>query len=104
MNPFRDRSPEIAAERFMTELGNGNFALLNIVDADERQRLIQNEKKWPLRNWRIGRRIDSTHETELMYWVRRGNGYSDDGYEEEVYVKTRLTGQRYSVVGFAAVY
>jgi len=72
--------------------------------ADEIQHILDNEKKWPIRSWRIGERRDKPGETELMFWVKRGSGYSKDGYEEEVRLWIKQSGDGWSLKTYNAIY
>jgi hypothetical protein len=106
MNPFRDRSPERESERYLSALRAGHVEVLEqIVSEDARQHIFESERKWPIRSWRIGRRHDTSNASDLMYWVKRGNGYSGwRDYEEEV--RFRIVGSRSEtrVVAFRALY
>lgn len=102
MNPFRDRSPEQAADRLLSNLRAGDLAALAKMNVDDH--ILENEQKWPVVRWRIGRRNEESDRTELMFWVVRGNGYMPGDYEEEVYVTVRGKGPSAVVTGFAAVY
>jgi hypothetical protein len=104
MNPFRDRLPERAADEFLRQLRDGHVTVLATTGGASREHLIENETKWPIEQWRIGRRKDEQHRVELMYWVRRGNGYSRDGYEEEVYMTVDRSRGPARVIQFSAIY
>jgi hypothetical protein len=84
MNPFRDRAPEHAAEQYLERLKSGDVVVIGplVKDPEWREHLIATETKYPILSWRVGQRKDTPAETDLMYWVRRGN-YGD--HEEEVY-------------------
>jgi len=98
MNPLRDRTPERASEAILSALRGGRIeALQQIPLQREREDVIESEKKWPIRSWRIGRRRDTGERSQLMYWVRRGNGYA---HEEEVYFDV----DRGRVVSYGAIY
>ena len=106
MNPLRDRAPERAAARVLEELKAGRVeGLARYVEPAQRARIIGNERAWPIESWRIGRRKEKGADTELMFWVKRGNGYSRDGYEESVSFVIRTHPQRGAeVIRFGAVY
>ena len=106
MNPLRDRAPERAASRVLQELKAGRVeAVAPLVAQDQRTRIVENERAWPIESWRIGRREEKGADTELMFWVKRGNGYSRDGYEESVSFVIRTHPQRGAeVIRFGAVY
>jgi len=103
MNPFRNRSAERAADQFLRQLRRHDLSVLNVAESP-RERYTVNEAKWPVEEWRIGRRKDAGRRVELMYWVRRGNGYSRDGYEEEVYLTVDRSRDPARVVSFSAIY
>lgn len=106
MNPFRDRSPERESERYLSALRAGDVEVLaQVVSKDARHHIIESERKWPIHSWRIGRRHDTLNSSELMYWVKRGNGYSGSRhYEEEVQFRIERSRGQTRVVGFSALY
>lgn len=102
MNPFRDRGPERAAERYLAEMRDGHVVVIEpFLDGENRERVMSNEAKWPIRSWRVGRRKHTRQGCDLMYWVRRGNGYDA---EEEVYFAVQGLGDRARVVRYGAIY
>src|SRR5215510_9701030 len=106
MNPFRDKSPEIVAETYLKGMRAGNFESIRPLfhSLEEADRILDNEKKWPIRSWRIGERRDRPGATELMYWVTRGGGYSKDDIEEEVRFWIKHPGSGWSVNSYSAIY
>lgn len=106
MNPFRDRTPERAADTFLRRLRDGDMSVLSatVKDPSTREQLAENETKWPISSWRIGRREDIEERVDLMYWVKRGNSYSKDGYEEEVYLVISRSAEQPHVTEFSAIY
>jgi len=104
MDPFRDRSPEGVADSFLEQLKAGKVAVLapTVTRPSQKRHTIEAETKWPITAWRIGRREDSDAEVEIMYWVKRGNGYSRDGLEEEAYVTVDRRNGR--VTRYEAIY
>lgn len=106
MNPFRDRSPERASERYLAALRNGHVEVLaEVLPNDARDRIMQSERNWPILSWRIGRRHDTSDASDLMYWVKRGNGYSGPRYyEEEVQFRVARSPGQARVVAFGAIY
>jgi len=108
LNPFRNKSPEIVAEKYLKGLRAGDVEsiqpfLLNHA-REEVDHILDNEKKWSIQSWRIGQRHDRPGETELMYWVLRGGGYSKDGYEEEVRFWIKQSGSGWSLNTYSAIY
>jgi hypothetical protein len=101
MNPFRDRTAEKAAERFLRELRAGRETLRVVADAERREQLAESERKWPLQTWRIGAWEEHGGRAEILYWVRRGNGHHG---EEEVWLAVDRTRIPPRVVDFGAVY
>jgi hypothetical protein len=106
MNPFRDKSPEIVAETYLKGMRAGNFESIRPLfhSPEEADRILDNEKKWPIRSWRIGERRDRPGATELMYWVTRGGGYSKDDIEEEVRFWIKHSGASWSLNSYSAIY
>jgi hypothetical protein len=104
MNPFRDRSPERAAERYLPALRDGHLDLVADLVAPNRLADVRaNERAWPIRHWRIANRHDTKWGSRISYWVDRGNGYQS-GVEEEVFFDVRGFGERAHVVAFDALY
>ena|SRR6266508_5257460 len=107
LNPFRDKSPEIIAEKHLEALRRGDVEsirpFLHHAQEDIHQ-ILDNEKKWPIQSWRIGDRRDRPGETELMFWVTRGGGYYKDGYEEEVLLWLKQSSSGWSLNSYSAIY
>ncbi|MBO0725126.1 MAG: hypothetical protein J2P52_05975 [Blastocatellia bacterium] len=105
LNPFRDRSPEIIAEKYLKDLRAGDIESIRpFLSEEESPRILDNEKRWPIQSWRLGDRIDRPEETELIFWVRRERGYSKDIYEEEVRLWIKRSGGRWSLNTYSAIY
>jgi len=105
LNPFRDKSPEIIAEKHLKSLRDGDVESIRpFLSAGEDIHIMDNEKKWPIRSWRIGERVDMPGETELMFWVTRGGGYSKDYGEEEVRLWIKQSGSGWSLNTYSAIY
>ena len=66
--------------------------------------ILDSEKKWPIQSWWIGKRQDRPGETELMYWVTRGGGYSKDGIEESVHLWIKQSGSDWRLNIYGAIY
>ena len=110
LNPFRDKSPEIIAEKHLEALRSGDVGSIRPFlhyDRDDQEHvnhILDNEKKWPIRSWRIGERQDRQGETELMFWVIRGGDYSKDGEEEEVRLWIKQSGGGWRLNSYGAIY
>src|SRR5262245_62087081 len=106
LNPFRDKSPEIIAEKHLEALRRGDVESIRpfIHNQEYTHQILDNEKKWPIQSWRIGKRQDRPGETELMFWVRRGGGYSKDGIEESVLLWIKQSGSGWSLNIYSAIY
>lgn len=70
----------------------------------ERKYILEKEKEWPIQSWRVGDREDAADKSELMYWVKRGNGYSKNVCEEEVRFTIVRSGGSWVVGSFGAIY
>jgi hypothetical protein len=64
--------------------------------------IMSRENQYPILSWRIGDRSDTSTESSLMYWVRRGGGYPPIEEEVEFFLKKGSGGWRLS--DFTAVY
>lgn len=74
MNPFRDRGPELAAEKVLTELRDGNVnVLIPLLSGEGKQRVLENEAKYRIKTWHIGEWRNSGNQVEIVYWVERVN-------------------------------
>jgi hypothetical protein len=110
LNPFRDKSPEIIGENHLKALRKGDvesirpFLHYEKDDQEHVDHILDNEKKWPIQSWRIGERVDMPGETELMFWVTRGGGYSKDLGEEEVRLWIKQSGSGWSLNSYSAIY
>src|SRR5262245_9953338 len=110
LNPFRDKSPEIIAEKHLEALRKDDvesirpFLHYDQDDQEQVHHILDNEKKYPIRSWRIGERRDRPGETELMFWVTRGGGYSKDLGEEEVRLWIKQSSSGWSLNSYDAIY
>jgi hypothetical protein len=103
MNPFRDKQPEVLAEKVLQELKTGNRgAILPYLNEENKNRILENEKKHQVENWRIGSREDSENQISLMYWVSRKNYY--DGLTESVFFFFEREGNEWKLKQFNAGY
>jgi len=100
LNPFRDTRPEKLAEMYLAKLSAGEVEAISSYIRD-RETILGLERKWPIQTWRVGNREDKAGKTDIMYWVRRGNGYTG---EEEVLFELTRTGASWEVESFSAVY
>jgi hypothetical protein len=75
MNPFRDRGPEKACERYLQALVEGRYEEIGpLVDASYREGFLRDEAEHPILSYRLGDRRGSGDLVEVMYEVERGNG------------------------------
>ena len=103
LNPFRNKAPENVAEKYMNELRAGRVDVIYpYIGANEN--IPEKEKQWPIQSWRVGNREDVSDGSEIMYWVTRGNGYSESGYEDSVYFRLLRSGRGWEVKSFSAIY
>src|SRR5262245_18704886 len=53
LNPFRDKSPEKIAEKYLRSLRDGDVESIRpVITAENALHIIDNEKKWPIQSWR----------------------------------------------------
>ena len=100
LNPFRDTQPEKLAEIYLAKLSLGEVDAISSYIRDK-ETILDLERKWPIQAWRVGSREDKAGKTEIMYWVRRGNGYMG---EEEVFFGLTRSGNAWDVESFSAIY
>lgn len=103
LNPFRDQGPEVVAIDYLEKLKAGHVQSISCC-IREQQHLLEAETKWPIQSWRVGDRTDSAGRSELTYWVKRGNGYSANGYEEIVHFTIVRSVSGWKLQSFSAVY
>jgi hypothetical protein len=106
LNPFRDKSPEIVAEKYLEALCRGDVESIRpfLPGQDRTQHILEREMEFPIRSWRIGDRRDRPGETELLFWVRRGGGYSKDGDEVSVFLWIKQSASGWSLNLYNAGY
>lgn len=75
MNPFRDRGPEVVAERYLEALKEGRYdEIAPLIDDSYREGCLAGEAEHPIVAYRLGDRSGSGDLVEVMYEVERGNG------------------------------
>ena len=99
LNPFRDNQPEKLAEMCLAKVSAGEVDAIS--SYRDKEAILELERKWPIQAWRVGSREDKAGKTEIMYWLRRGNGYTG---EEEVLVGLTRTGNTWELESFSAIY
>lgn len=111
MNPFRDKQPEIMAEEVLQELKNGNYQVitpyLSDLNEDRKNHFLENEKKFQIKNWRIGNRENTKENVSIMFWVSRQNYFnevSNFDYIEEVHFYFVREGNAWKLKDFSAIY
>lgn len=103
VNPFRDKGPETIAEAHLNRLSDGQIETVSCC-VGERKYVLEKEKQFPIRSWRLGNRSDDQNGSQLVYWVKRGNGYPANGYVSEVHFTVIRVGASWQVLSFSAVY
>ena len=103
VNPFRDKGPEVVATTYLNRLSVGQADAVSCC-VGESKYILEKEKDFPIISWRLGNRKDSDEGSQLVYWVKRGNGYADDGYEAEVHFSITKARSSWQLKSFSAVY
>jgi hypothetical protein len=103
LNPFRDKAPENVAETYLNKLREGRADVISSYIGEGKD-IPEKENQWPIQSWRVGNREDISDKSEIMYWVKRGNGYATVGYEEEVHFTVVRTGGSWELGSFRAIY
>ena len=94
------------AETYLNKLREGRADVISTYTGENKD-IPEKEKQWPIQSWRVGNREDISDKSEIMYWVKRGNGYSKAGHEEEVHFTVVRSGGNccnWDVKSFSAVY
>ncbi|HSB11731.1 MAG TPA: hypothetical protein VLM38_19740, partial [Blastocatellia bacterium] len=94
-------APEKLAEHYLEKLHDGEVDIISTL-VGTNEYILEEEKGWPIKRWRVANRLDKTDKVELMYWVARGGGYGD--IEEEVYLDIGRSAGGWELTGFSAVY
>jgi hypothetical protein len=103
LNPFREKGPETVAASYLNRLRTGEVQSISCC-IGEKEYVLEKEKEWPIQSWRVGNRTDTSGRSDILYWVKRGNGYSRDGYEEEVHFTIVNSDDGWQLESFSAVY
>jgi hypothetical protein len=103
LNPFRDKGPEIVAAGYLNQLRVGQVQSISCC-VGESKYVLDEEKHWPIESWRLGNRTDSPGSSNIVYWVERGNGYSQRYGEEEVHMTVVRAANGWELQSFSAVY
>jgi hypothetical protein len=104
LNPFRDKQAEKVAEEILTKLRNGEtetlLPYLSQLNEDNKNQILEDERKFQIKSWRIGRLEETGDEFSLKYWTLRQN-YE---WEEEVnFYFVRENGE-WKLESFDAIY
>jgi hypothetical protein len=104
LNPLRDRAPEVAAEELLLQLRHGQVAavLRNVHGSawSDQNEITDNEKRYPLKSWKLMLRQDTHGETVLTYRTLRLR----NAQESTAVLAVRQTNGRWKVEGYAPVY
>lgn len=101
MNPFRDRGPEVVAERYLQALREGRFdEIAPLIDDSYREGFLQDEAEHPIVGYRLGDRRGDGDLVEVMYEVERGNG----GGADQIAFTLMKTGQEWVAVAFTTIW
>jgi hypothetical protein len=74
LNPFRDRSPERAADDFLVRLSRGDCSTVLTQlgeDASRKQSVCDSERKYPMKGWQLEAIGQDGYRTLLRYGVSR---------------------------------
>jgi len=103
LNPFRDKGPELVAASYLNQLRVGQVQSISCC-VGESKYVLDEEKHWPIQSWRLGNRTDSAASSNIVYWVERGNGYSQRWGEAEVHMTVVRGVSGWELRSFSAVY
>lgn len=104
LNPFRDRSPERAAEIVLQHFRRGEYeeAAGQIDQPTERRaQIVREEKDHPLLSWKLVDRTDTIGTTKLFY--RRAWGKSSS-LDAPLWISLRRSGREWKVATFEGWY
>jgi len=97
-NPFRDRSPEDTASRFLEDLRNRRCRVSDAVC----EYALQLHR---ISNWRLRNRVDSGNQVELYYKLTKyGEAKPEYNLTGEGLVELTGTGTAWNVVGYCAYF
>src|ERR1700753_3816589 len=81
LNPFRDRAPERPAETLLSHLQRGEYDIAAAEiksSASTKADLVEQERTYPLRAWKLVDRRQGGGNVELFYRVTRGGKGGSD--------------------------
>lgn len=104
LNPFRDKPAENVAEEILKRLRNGEtetlLPYLSHLNEDNKNRILESEKNFQIKSWRIGRLEETEDEFSLKYWTLRQN-YE---WEEEVNFHFVRENGEWKLKSFSVIY
>jgi len=106
LNPFRDRSPERACDKFFRRLKVGDFDTASAsarLPTAEWGYLVEKEREHPLVSWSLANRSNKEGSVDLFYWVRRRD-YDGDKGPLWITVSRSGNGGKWTVERFEAWY
>lgn len=96
----------MVAEKVLVELRDGNVNVLQPLLSDaEQQRILENERKYRIKNWHIGGR-SLGERVDIVYWVER-DGHNlaiATNYVEEVTLTVIKDSSAWKVDKYSAIY
>ncbi|MCE5307628.1 MAG: hypothetical protein LLG20_08285 [Acidobacteriales bacterium] len=97
LNPLRDRGPEVAAERFLRQLREGNCReAISGMPGYSNTKTCEHEEHSPLFSWDLRDRQDLQQKTELFYRCKADGGQS----EGSLRVWVKRFGNRWAVADY----
>ena len=104
MNPFRDKQAENISEDILKKLQNGETGVLlpylSGRSDNSQNHILEREKEFQIKSWRVGRRDETAAELTILYWVSRENY---DWVEEVNFHFVRENGE-WKLRAFSAIY
>jgi len=105
LNPFRDRSAEIAASLFLEELKANRcqqaVESLFTESPESRQYICEREAKYRLESWSLANLEEQPSQTRLYFWNKR-NVY--DAQNGQLWVTVAKHGNQWKVVDYETWY
>lgn len=106
-NPFRDRGPERAADRFFNDLKLNEFSTaFQFLESSPEilSETIVLESEFRIVSWTLNQRSDSMHQATLEFWVDRGHAAGGETHMSPVWLELKQTQDGWLVVDYETDY
>jgi len=101
-NPLRNKDPERVAEELLRRVSRGDVSALSRVDRTAIDLSVyEKERTWPLRDWKLVNRTDTSGEATLLYRTLRDPSTK---FDSQLVIRLQFRDGQWRVVNFTPVY